>query len=85
MTPDLVNGLFELCGGLLLWTNVRALHKAKRFEGVAIAPTAFFAAWGVWNLFYYPHLGQTLSFVGGLVVVSANIVWVAQMVYYKGR
>jgi hypothetical protein len=80
---DLGNGLFELLGSALLWLNVRALYRAKRFSGVAIAPTAFFFAWGLWNLFYYPHLGQWLSFTGGCSIVIANGVWCGQMVYYR--
>lgn len=85
MTPDLFNGLFEFCGGLLLWVNVRAAYQAKVFKGVAIVPTAFFAAWGIWNLYYYPSLNQWFSFAGGVNIVLANIVWVGQMIYYRGR
>ena len=83
--PDAVNGSFEFVGGLLLWLNVRALHRDKRIRGVRIFPTAFFCAWGFWNLYFYPHLGQWLSFLGGLNIVAANTVWVAQMIYYRGR
>jgi drug/metabolite transporter superfamily protein YnfA len=83
LTPDLLNGLFEFVGGLLLWVNVRALYKAKVFKGVAIVPTAFFSAWGVWNLYFYPSLGQWFSFYGGLNIVIANIIWVLQMVWYS--
>lgn len=82
---DLVNGLFELFGGFFLWGNVRRARRDRRFRGVAIVPTAFFTAWGVWNLYYYPSLGQWLSFVGGLNIVAANCVWVAQMVWYRGQ
>lgn len=82
-TPDLINGSFELLGSVLIWTNVAALHRDKQFKGVCIAPTAFFFAWGLWNLFYYPHLAQWLSFAGGCSIVVANGVWVAQMIYYN--
>lgn len=82
MSADLINGLFEFGGSLLIWLNVRALHRDKQFKGVSIAPTAFFFGWGIWNLYYYPSLEQWASFFGGLSIVVANGVWVAQMVYY---
>jgi len=85
MSPDLLNGLFEFVGGILLWMNVRAAYRAKEFRGVAILPTAFFAAWGLWNLYYYPSLGQWFSFWGGVNIVVANVAWVAQMFYYRKR
>jgi hypothetical protein len=80
-----VNGSFEFLGGFLVWLNVRALYRAKKFVGVALAPTAFFAAWGMWNLYFYPSLGQWLSLAGGLNLSLAEFVWVGQMVYYSRR
>jgi len=85
MTPDLINGLFEALGGVLLWTNVLRAARDKAFKGVAIVPTAFFMAWGIWNLYYYPSLGQWFSFSGGINIVVANAVWVGQMIYYRER
>lgn len=83
---DLVNGLFELVGSVLIWLNVRQLHRDKMVRGVHWAPIAFWMVWGWWNLFYYPSLGQWLSFWGGVSVVIANSVWLAQMIYYgRGR
>lgn len=85
MTPDLVNGTFELAGAGMLWRNVFQLHRDKEVRGVAIGPTAFFFAWGCWNLYYYPTLGQVWSFVGGACLTLANLVWVSQMIYYRRR
>jgi hypothetical protein len=85
VSGDLVNGLFEAIAGCLLWVNVAAAYRAKQFRGVAILPTAFFALWGYWNLYFYPSLGQWWSFLGGVNVVTANTVWVCQMVYYRER
>ena len=85
MIADLINGSFEFTGGCLLWMNVWALGRAKHFRGVAILPTAFFATWGVWNLYFYPSLGQWWSFWGGVNIVLANVVWVSQMLYYRHR
>lgn len=80
--PDLVNGLFELGGGLLIWVNVRQLNKDKEVKGVHWGPTVFFTAWGYWNCFYYPHLDQWFSFVGGLFIVTGNTAWVTLMIKY---
>lgn len=83
---DFVNGiLFELIGGCLLWLNVAKLYEDKQVRGVNWITYAFFACWGIWNLYYYPHLGQWLSFVGGLNVVLANTVWVWMALYYGGN
>lgn len=82
MTPDLVNGAFELGGSILIWMNVRQLVKDGGYAGVFVPAVAFFAAWGLWNLFYYPSLGQWASFAGGVSIVIANSVWVALMLHY---
>ena len=80
--PDAINGTFELMSGFFLWNNVRILLKQKSIRGVSVLTTAVFALWGFWNLFYYPHLNQWLSFVGGLNVVSANATWVILAIKY---
>ena len=84
-TPDLINGLFEFTGGLLLWGNCWKIIKDKKIRGVFIFPTMFFGLWGYWNLFYYPHLKQWFSFLGGLFVVLANTTWVILAIYYKRK
>ena len=83
--PDTVNGCFECLGGLLVLKNCQRLYGDKQVKGVAPWVTAFFTAWGLWNIFYYPYLDQWLSFVGGLVIVAANFVWLAMAVYYAER
>ena len=83
--PDLANGCFEGVAGFMLWFNSRKLYKDKQLKGVHIFPTAFFALWGYWNLFYYPHLNQWVSFAMGINVVLANTVWVALAIYYKKK
>src|SRR5690349_21170123 len=84
-TPDLINGLFELTGGLLNWGNVIRLYRDKQVRGVYVPAWALFTLWGFWNLYYYPHLNQWMSFAGGLVIVTANTVWVALAGYYRER
>jgi len=82
---DLINSLFEFVGSVMIWTNVVALYRDKQVRGVRVGPTAFFMAWGFWHLAYYPHLGQWLSFLGGISITLANTVWAGQMLYYARR
>lgn len=82
---DAINGCFEFMGAILLLLNVRRLLRDKRIAGVSLLPTAFFTAWGLWNMLYYPHLGQWWSFCGGVAVVVVNATWVALAVYYNAR
>ena len=67
LTPDMINGTLELCGGLMQVANVRRLLRDKMVRGVSWPFTAFFAGWGVWNCYYYPSLDQWCSFAGGTV------------------
>ncbi len=83
--PDLVNGAFEFFGGAVNWLNVRQLLRDKKLRGVSKIPAVVFTSWGIWNLFYYPHLDQWLSFTGGLVIVGANAVWVALAWRYRNE
>lgn len=82
MTADWFNGLYEFGGSAMCWLNVRRAFKDKKFSGVSIAPVAFFTSWGIWNLYYYPHLNQWVSFAGGMMLVIANGTWLGQMLYY---
>jgi uncharacterized membrane protein YfcA len=81
--PDLVNGLFEAAGGFMVFMNCWRLHQDKVVKGVSVLATVVFTAWGFWNLWYYPHLQQWLSFVGGLLIVAGNVVWIAMVAHYR--
>lgn len=83
--PDFINGTYECFGGAFLAYNCIRLYKDKDIKGISILTAAFFASWGIWNLFYYPYLNQWLSFSGGIFVVIANITWVIMAVYYKRK
>lgn len=74
--PDLINGSFEAVGGLAVWRNVAAIRRDRRVAGFDPAVSAFFTTWGIWNLYYYPHLSQWASFAGGVLIVLGNAVWV---------
>lgn len=83
MTADLINGLFEAGGAAFTLLNVARLVKDRCLNGVSWIPTAFFSAWGFWNLYFYPALGQWASFAGGCLIVLTNLVWLALVWYYS--
>jgi hypothetical protein len=83
--PDIINGSFECFGGVFLCLNIKTLLRDKRVTGIHWGSTIFFTSWGLWNLFYYPHLGQMLSFAGGIFICVANIIWGCLRVYYHYR
>ncbi len=83
--PDLVNAGFELCATLFILNNSRVAFKQKMVAGVSIISIMFFTSWGFWNIYYYPHLGQALSFYCGIGVVIANMIWVSILLYYRNN
>jgi hypothetical protein len=83
--PDAVNGAFEFLGGASIWMHVRAIMKDKQARGVSKFATAAMTLWGFWNLYYYPHLAQWLSFAGGLCIVAGNAAWLFFMWKYRKR
>lgn len=83
--PDLINASFELLAGVMILNHCRVLMRDKSVAGVSIVSTLFFVFWGVWNLFYYPHLGQMLSFYGGISITVANTFWIILMFKYRRR
>lgn len=85
LNNDAINAFFELGGAVLIWLNVRRLHRDKMVRGVFWPVNVFYTAWGVWNVYYYPALGQTLSFWAGLGVVLGNAAWCALAWRYRGR
>lgn len=86
MSPaDAINGAFEAGGAVAQCFNVRALLRSRHVSGVSWPATGFFTAWGLWNLFYYPHLGQLLSFIGGVALVCVNLTWLVLAAYYGRR
>jgi len=85
LNNDAVNAFFELGGALLIWLNVRRLYRDRCVRGVFWPVNVFYTAWGVWNVFYYPALGQTLSFWAGLGVVLGNAAWCCLAWRFRGR
>jgi len=83
MSEDLVNGLFEIVGAYFVWMNAYVLYKEQEIKGIFWQSWAFFAAWGMWNLYYYPSLDQWISFYAGIILVTGNVAWVVMAVQIK--
>lgn len=83
---DLVNGLFECGGAVSCWLNALALYRSKSIKGVYWPVFGFYSLWGLWNLVYYPSLGQWLSFFAGIVLCAGNVAWtlLALRLYLRG-
>jgi len=77
--PDMVNGTFELLAALFLAVNVVKLYHDREVRGVSWISVFFFTTWGAWNLFYYPHLGQWISYLGGVAVLAVNLTWLSML------
>ena len=82
---DLINGVFEFLGAPFILLSVLKLHKEKKVRGISWVHAGFFASWGFWNLYYYPHLNQWASFMGGVAIVFLNTVWLIQLIYYTRK
>jgi uncharacterized membrane protein YfcA len=80
--PDLINGCFEILGAPFVCLSIIKLLKDKKVRGVSWKHITFFTSWGFWNLFYYPHLNQWCSFLGGLGIVITNLIWLGLILHY---
>lgn len=82
---DAINGMYELCGGYFILLHILQLLKDKEIKGVSWLAVFYFTTWGYWNLFYYPHLGQFISFAGGIAIAAANTFWLYLIFHYKKK
>lgn len=85
MAPDFYNGMFELGGAMFALLNVRQAHLDKQVKGVSWIAVLFFAAWGYWNVYYYPVIDQPYSAACAVVLALVNTVWMTQLFYYSRR
>lgn len=81
--PDLINAGFEVGAGGAVLAHCWQLYQDKQVRGLSVAAVVFFTLWGMWNMFFYPHLGQFWSFAGGIFVTLANVIYVALLVRYR--
>jgi len=83
--PDLINGLYECMGGILIWLSVYKLYKDKEVKGISLWASVFFTTWSWWNLYYYPVICQWISFYGGILLAVANLIWIILAIYYTRK
>lgn len=80
---DIGNALFELLGAALQWINVLKLLRDKRVQDVYWPVTAFFAGWGMWNIYFYAAVGTPASSVAAVFMTLANVAWVVLAIRYR--
>lgn len=79
---DMINGAFEMSGCFFILLHIMRLHRDKKVRGISVIAFSYFTLWGFWNIYYYPHLGQWLSFIGGTSIAIVNLIYVCQILYY---
>jgi hypothetical protein len=82
---DIINALFEGLASIAVLNHCRRLYADKRVAGMSIYSTVFFWTWGVWNIYYYPSLGQFYSFMCGIAIFAANSIYIGLLVYYTKK
>jgi hypothetical protein len=82
MTPDIINGVFEVCGSVAVWMNFWAILKDRGYAGTRIPMMLFFTSWGFWNLFFYSHLLQWVSLYASLLLTAGNCAVVGAMLWF---
>ena len=75
MTPDILNAAFECVGAMFIAADCIKLYFDRQLRGVYWPGRVFWALWGVWNVTYYPSIGQVWSFRAGLAVLAMNALW----------
>lgn len=83
MIQDIINGSFELLAGAALALHCAQLLRDREVKGVSLPAVLFFTVWGIWNMYYYPFLGQPWSFAGGVIVTLANTAYLALLVRFS--
>ncbi len=83
--PDVANGLFEISGAVFIAFSIVKLYRDKLVRGISWVSVVFFLSWGCWDLFYYLHINQLISWIGGLGGLVATAVWLGQLIYYQRR
>jgi uncharacterized membrane protein len=82
VNPDQVNACFEGFGAVLTLLHVRRIWIDREVRGISTLAVVGFFAWGLWNLFYYPFLDQVYSFVAGIFLALANMLYVVLLIRY---
>jgi hypothetical protein len=82
ISPDLTQAGWELGSAAFGLLNVRAIRRSKSIAGIHWLPTAFFAAWGLYNLWFYAALHLPIAWWAGLAITAVNLVWLAHVGWY---
>lgn len=80
---DLINGLWEVAGGMFTIPSILDLLKTKEVKGVNWLTVMFFLVWGLWNVYFYPANDFVYSFYGGLFLAVINLIWVVLLIKYN--
>lgn len=83
MSPDLVNGLFELGGAAVIASQIVVVLRDQRVEGVRWWMPFFFWCWTVWNIPYYASLGQWWSWAAAWLVVATHSVYAGLLWWFR--
>ena len=84
-TVDILNGAVEFAGSLAAWANVVTLYRDRGYAGISVCVMGLFAARSLWRGWFYLHLHQPVSTLGGCSNACAYCVFVGLMVYFGKR
>jgi hypothetical protein len=82
LTPDAVNACFEGVGAFFILLDLRRICIDRSVRGIYWPGRLFFAAWGLWNLMYYPAIGQPLSFIAGSILTTFTFSWIIVVIRF---
>ena len=82
---DIITATFEMASTIFQVYNIRRLFIDKGISGVHWGQTALFMVWCVWNIYYYPSLGQLFSFGAAIIMLITNTIWVWMAICYGSK
>lgn len=80
--PDGVNAAFGFVSMWIIVINIVKLYKDKEVKGLHWIAPAFYTTWALWNLYYYAHLAQRISFLTGVGTAISYVVYLSMVLYY---
>lgn len=85
ISPDTINGLFQLGGAVVELYDVYLLRRDKVVRGIHYSTVAFFMVWAIWSLAYYYMIHQWFSLTGACVLTAASLWWLELLIKYRRR
>lgn len=82
---DILNGLNEVLGALMILTSVRRLYRDKHTRGVHPWHMTYSVWCGLWFTYYYWHLEQWFSLICDVIYFSGVASWAYLSAYYALR